>query len=56
MRGRDPSIEAIMSSLLLVSDDGEEGFQVRELLQITKQLQKKETDWIISMASHGRIS
>jgi len=56
MRTRDTGIEAIMFSLFFIPDSREEGFQVRELLQITKQLQKKETDWIISMASHGRIS
>jgi hypothetical protein len=56
MGTRDTGIEAIMFSLFFIPDSREEGFQVRELLQITKQLQKKETDWIISMASHGRIS
>jgi hypothetical protein len=56
MRTRDTGIEAIMFSLFFIPDSREEGFEVRELLQITKQLQKKETDWIISMASHGRIS
>jgi hypothetical protein len=38
MRRRDTGIEAIMFSLFFIPDSREEGFQVRELLQITKQL------------------
>jgi hypothetical protein len=55
MRGRDPSIEAIMSSLLLVSDDGEKSFQIRELFQISEEFQEKEADGIIGMSSRKRI-
>jgi len=55
MRGRDTGIEAIMFSLLLISDDREESFQIGELLQISKQFQKKEADWVIGMATHGGV-
>jgi hypothetical protein len=56
MRKRDACIEAIMFSLFFIPDSREEGFEVRELLQVSEQFQKEEADWIISMASPGGVS
>jgi len=56
MRTRDTGIEAIMFPLLFIPDSGEEGFQVRELLQVSEQFQKEETNRIKSMTSPGGIS
>jgi hypothetical protein len=56
MRKGDTGIEAIRFSLFFIPDSREEGFEVRELLQISEQFQKEEADWIVSMASPGGIS
>jgi hypothetical protein len=56
MRKRDACIEAIMFSLFFIPDSREEGFQVRELLQVSEQLKEKEADRIVSMASPGGVS
>jgi hypothetical protein len=56
MRTRDTGIEAIMFSLFFIPDSREEGFEVRELLQVSEQFQKEEADRIISMTSPGGIS
>jgi hypothetical protein len=55
MRRRDTGIEAIMFPLFFITDDREESFQIGELLQISKQFQKKEADWVIGMATHGGV-
>ena len=55
MRRRDTGIEAIMFPLFFITDDREESFQIGELLQISKQFQKKEADWVIGMATHEGV-
>jgi hypothetical protein len=55
MRRRDTGIEAIMFSFLIIPEDGEESFQIGELLQISEQFQKEEAGRIVGMSSHGRI-
>jgi len=44
-----------MFSLFLIPDSREEGFQVRELLQVSEQFEKEEADGIIGMASYEGI-
>jgi len=56
MRRRDTGIEAIMFSLLFITSDREESFQIGELLQVSKQFQKKEAGWIIGVSSPGGVS
>ena len=55
MRKRDTGIEAVIFSLLLISDYREESLQIGELLQVSEQLQKEEADGIIGVSSHGRV-
>jgi hypothetical protein len=55
MRGRDTRIETIMSSLFFIPNEGEEGFEIGELLQVSEQLQEKEADRIIGMSSHRGV-
>jgi len=55
MTTRDTGIEAIMFSLFLIPDDGEESLQIGELLQVSEQFQKEEADRIIGMSSRRRI-
>ena len=56
MRGGDPRIEAIMFSLLFISNGREESFQIREFLQPLEHLKKKEAHRIVGMASPGGVS
>jgi len=55
VRTRDPGIESIMFPHFFIPDSREEGFQVRELLQVSEQFEEKETDGIVGIASHGRV-
>jgi len=55
MRRRDAGIEAVMFSLLIVPEDGEESFQIGELLQVSEQFEKEEANGIVGMPSHGRV-
>jgi len=51
MEIREAGIEAVMFSLFLIPDDGEESFQVRELFQVAEEFQKEEADWVVGMAA-----
>jgi len=51
----EAGIEAIMSSLFLITHNGEEGLQIGEFLQISEEFQEEKADGIIGMSSYRRI-
>ena len=55
MRGGDPRIEAIMFSLLFISNDREKSPKIGKLLQVSEEFEEEEADGVIGMASHGGV-
>jgi hypothetical protein len=55
MRGRDTRTETIMSSLFFIPNEGEEGFQIRKLLQVLEEFKEKEANRVIGMSSHRGV-
>ena len=55
MRKRDAGIKAIMFSFLFVPEGGEEGFQIRELFEVSEQFEENEADGVIGMATNRGV-